>query len=261
MKRALVTGASSGIGAAAARALAAEGFAVALLARRAAPLEEVRASLAGSGHRVLTCDLTDAAAIRAAAEELRAEWDGLELVVANAGVGYRALLSELDDELVERVFATNVLAPMRLARELLPALQAGEAPVWINVSSVVGRRGVPGQAAYSASKAALSSLSEAMRLEWAPHGIAVCTLNPALTATGFFEAQPNPGALPDPDLASAAGPDDVARELVALAKAPRPERSLRWKWWLLGALTPIFPRLSDRLLAKRLGGGWQAPKR
>ena len=116
MKRALVTGASSGIGAAAARALAAEGFAVALLARRAAPLEEVRASLAGSGHRVLTCDLTDAAAIRAAAEELRAEWDGLELVVANAGVGYRALLSELDDELVERVFATNVLAPMRLAR-------------------------------------------------------------------------------------------------------------------------------------------------
>jgi len=261
MKRALVTGASSGIGAAAARALAAEGFAVALLARRAAPLEEVRQGLAGSGHRVLTCDLTDAAQVRDVAAELRVEWDGLELVVANAGVGYRALLSELDDELVERVFATNVLAPMRLARDLLPLLQAGDAPVWINVSSVVGRRGVPGQAAYSASKAALSSLSEAMRLEWAPYEIAVCTLNPALTATGFFEAQPNPGALPDPDLASAAGPDDVARELVALAKEPRPERSLRWKWWLLGALTPIFPRLSDRLLAKRLGGGWQAPKR
>lgn len=261
MRRALVTGASSGIGAAAARALAAAGYRIALLARRAEPLEAVRAELAGSGHMCVTCDLQDPAAIRAAADLLQREWGGLELVVANAGVGYRALISELDDELCERVFATNVLAPMRLARDLLPLLKAGDAPVWINVSSVVGRRGIPGQAVYSASKAALSSLSEALRLEWAADDIAVCTLNPALTATGFFEAQPNPGALPDPDLAGAAGPDDVAREILTLAKHPRPERSLRWKWWLLGALTPIFPRLSDRLLASRLGGGWQAPKR
>jgi NAD(P)-dependent dehydrogenase (short-subunit alcohol dehydrogenase family) len=261
MRRALVTGASSGIGAAAAHALAGAGYRIALLARRREPLEAVRNALAGSGHLCVTCDLQDPAAIRAAADTLQREWGGLELVVANAGIGYRALISELDDELCERVFATNVLAPMRLARDLLPLLKAGDAPVWINVSSVVGRRGIPGQAVYSASKAALSSLSEALRLEWAVDNIAVCTLNPALTATGFFEAQPNPGALPDPDLAGAAGPDDVAREILALAEHPRPERSLRWKWWLLGALTPIFPRLSDRLLASRLGGGWQAPKR
>ena len=261
MKRALVTGASSGIGAAAAVALAEAGYTVALLARSEAPLETTRARLVGDGHLVIPCDLQDPAAIRAAAGVLRATWGGLELVVANAGIGYRALLAELDDDLLDRVFATNVLAPMRLARELYALLKDGETPVWINVSSVVGRRGVPGQAAYSASKAALSSLSEAMRVEWAPDLIAVCTLNPALTATGFFEAQPNPGALPDPDLASAAGPEDVAREIVQLARHPQPERSLRWKWWLLGALTPIFPRLSDRLLVKRLGGGWSAPKR
>lgn len=261
MKRALVTGASSGIGAAAARALADEGFAVALLARREAPLDEVRAGLVGEGHLVVTCDLQDPGAIKAAVAAIAKVWDGIELVVANAGIGYRARMEELDDALLERVFATNVLAPMRLARELLPLLRAGDAPVWINVSSVVGRRGIPGQAAYSASKAALSSFSEALRLEWAPDDIAVCTLNPALTATGFFEAQPNPGALPDPDLAGAAGPDDVAAEIVRLAKHPEPERSLRWKWWLLGALTPIFPRLSDKLLAGRLGGGWRAPRR
>ena len=268
-RRALVTGASSGIGAAAVRALAEEGFAVALLARRREPLEALAASLPAPAegeprHLVIPCDLTQPADIRRAAEQLESDWGAVDVVVANAGLGYRALVAELDDELVERVFATNVLAPMRLARDLLGLLRLGHEPVWINVSSVVGRRGVPGQSAYSASKAALSSFSEALRLEWAEEGasgIAVCTLNPALTATGFFDAQPNPSQLPDPDLASAAGPEDVARELVALALCPQPERSLRWKWWLLGALTPIFPRLSDRLLVRRLGGGWVAPRR
>ena len=269
-RRALVTGASSGIGAAAARLLAAEGYRLALLARRPGPLAELAGSLPGEGHLQLSCDLCDPAAIRAAAAELACTFEGLDLVVCNAGIGYRARVEELDDELLSRVFETNAIAPLRLARELLPLLRRGDAPVWVNVSSVVGRRGIPGQVAYSATKAALGSVGEALRLEWSDEGpggpgsgagIAVCTLEPALTATGFFEAQPNPGALPDPDLADAAGPEDVAAEILALDRSPRPTRSLRWKWWLLGALTPIFPRLSDRMLAKRLGGGWRAPRR
>ncbi|MFT4710177.1 MAG: NAD(P)-dependent dehydrogenase (short-subunit alcohol dehydrogenase family) [Bacteroidia bacterium] len=263
---ALVTGASSGIGEATAKLLASEGYSVALLARRREPLERVLAELPAceGGHVVVTCDLMDATSIASAAVEVSQIFGGLDLVVCNAGVGYRALVEELDDDLLDAVFATNVLGPMRLARELLPILRLSERAVWVNVSSVVGRRGIPGQAAYSATKAALGSFAEALRLEWATEGkggIAVCTLNPALTATGFFEAQPNPGALPNPDLAGAAGPMDVAREILKLDKNPEPERSLRWKWWLLGALTPIFPRLSDRMLAKKLGGGWQAPSR
>lgn len=269
-RRALVTGASSGIGAAAARLLAAEGYRLALLARRPGPLADLAASLPGEGHLQLSCDLCDPAAIAAAAGELGAGFGALDLVVCNAGIGYRATVEELDDDLLDRVFATNTLAPLRLARELLPLLRRGDAPVWVNVSSVVGRRGIPGQAAYSATKAALGSIGEALRLEWSEEGpggpgsgggIAVCTLEPALTATGFFDAQPNPGGLPDPDLADAAGPGDVAAEILALDRRPRPTRSLRWKWWLLGALTPIVPRLSDRMLAKRLGGGWRAPRR
>lgn len=268
-RRVLVTGASSGIGAAAARALAEAGSSVALLARRSAPLHELCAKLPAPQsdappHLVIPCDLTVPADIRRAKSELETSWGAVDVVIANAGIGYRALVAELDDDLASRVFETNVLAPIRMARELLPLLRLGNDPVWINVSSVVGRRGIPGQSVYSASKAALSSFSEALRLEWAqegPSGIAVCTLNPALTATGFFDAQPNPADLPDPDLASAAGPEDVAAELVNLSRNPKPERTLRWKWWLLGALTPIFPRLSDRMLAKRLGGTWIAPKR
>jgi len=279
VRRALVTGASSGIGEATAKLLASEGYSVALLARRREPLDAVLEVLASStrssspaaecagspeaSHYVVTCDMTDSASIAAAAKSLAENFGTIDLVVCNAGVGYRAKIEELDDDLLDRVFATNALGPMRLARELLPTLRKSDRPVWINVSSVVGRRGIPGQAAYSATKAALGSFGEALRLEWASEGksgIAVCTLNPALTATGFFEAQPNPGDLPKPDMAGAAGPMDVASEILALDRQPEPERSLRWKWWLLGALTPIFPRLSDRMLAKKLGGGWKAPR-
>ena len=125
----------------------------------------------------------------------------------------------------------------------------------------MGRRGVPGQSAYAASKAAVCSIGEALRVEWADEGIAVCTLNPALTATGFFEAQENPGRLPHPDLSTAAGSARVARHVLELDQRPEPERSLRWKWRLLSVLSVLAPRLADRVLARRLGGGWSAPRR
>ena len=118
----------------------------------------------------------------------------------------------------------------RLVRRALPLLRAGESPVVVNVASVVGRRGIPGQAAYAASKAAVCSIGEALRVEWARERIAVCTLNPALTATGFFEAQTNPAQLPHPDLKSASDADDVAKHVLELDRDPQPERSLRWKW-------------------------------
>ena len=121
----------------------------------------------------------------------------------NAGVGYRARIEELEAEPLERLFATNVLALFHCARCALPLLRRGRRPVVVNVSSVVGRRGIPGQVAYAASKAAVCSMGEGLRLEWAREGIAVCTLEPALTSTGFFGAQPNPAGLPDPDLAGA----------------------------------------------------------
>jgi NAD(P)-dependent dehydrogenase (short-subunit alcohol dehydrogenase family) len=150
---------------------------------------------------------------------------------------------------------------MHACRRALPLLRRGDDPVVVNVASVVGRRGIPGQSAYSASKAALVSFGEALRVEWAGEEIAVCTLSPALTATGFFEAQPNPAALAAPDLAGASGPEEVARAILALDRHPRPELSLRWKWRFLAILSVLAPRLSDRLLVRRLGERWRAPRR
>ncbi|MCA8979851.1 MAG: SDR family oxidoreductase [Planctomycetes bacterium] len=264
LRRALVTGASSGIGAATARALAEAGYRVVLLARRESELRAVHESLRENEHgehlRVV-CDLCDPAALEAALARVDAEFGGLELLVNNAGLGYRAKVEELDPALLERTFRTNVLAPFLLCKAALPLLRRGSEPVVVNIASVVGRRGIPGQTAYAASKSALCSFSEGLRIEWATEDIAVCTLNPALTATGFFEVQPNPSRLPDPDLSGAAGPDEVAAEVLRLARHPRPEHSMRKKWLALTALGLFAPRLADRLLARRLGGGWRAPKR
>lgn len=219
------------------------------------------ASLHGEGHLVVACDLADPDSIRAAAQAVEASFGGLDLLVNNAGLGYRARVEELEPQMLRAVFDTNVAGLLLTCREALPLLRRGSSPVVVNVASVVGRRGVPGQAAYSASKAAVCSIGEALRVEWAPEGIAVCTLNPALTATGFFDAQANPSGLPRPDLSSAAPAEDVAREVLRLDRRPEPERSLRWKWRLLGVLSVLRPRLADRLLVRRLGGGWRAPDR
>lgn len=260
-RRALVTGGSSGLGAAVAEVLARAGYRVALLARREAALERVCSKLEGPGHMTVPCDLTNPSDIANAMERVQQAFGGLDLLVNNAGIGYRARIEEIEPKILRSVFDTNVFGLLLACQGSLPLLRNGDRPVVVNVSSVVGRRGIPGQAAYSASKAAVSSIGEALRIEWAPENIAVCTLNPALTATGFFQAQANPSGLPDPDLSDADPAEDVARWVLELDRNPQPEVYLRKKWRWLCILSVVSPKLADRMLVRRLGGGWQAPKR
>jgi len=260
-RSALITGASSGIGAATAERLARAGYRVALLARKPQGLEAVHGRLEGDGHLILPCDLCDPLQIDGGFAELGEHFGALDLLVNNAGMGYRARVEELQDDLLEQLFRTNVLSLLHTARLALPLLRRGRRPVMVNVSSVVGRRGIPGQVAYAASKAAVCSIGEGLRVEWAREGIAVCTLNPALTATGFFEAQPNPSSLPGPPLGGADGPAEVAEEIWKLDQKPHPERYLRWKWRLLAALSVFAPRTSDDLLVRSLGENWSSPRR
>ncbi len=261
-RRALVTGASSGIGEASARKLAAEGYRVALLARSGAELERVRASLPRKDHHLsLVCDLRDDAALAKALDSVRERFGGLDLLVQNAARGYLARVEQTEPELVRETLELNVSAVINVARLSLPLLRSGVDPVMVLVSSIVGRRGIPGQAVYAATKAALNSLGEALRIEWAGDGIAVCTLNVGLTRTPFFANQPNPSALSGPNLAGAADPASVAEAILALDRAPQPEVWLSTKWRLLAIASALAPRLADRTLARRMGGGWRAPTR
>ena len=263
-RRALVTGASSGIGSATARLLAQSGYRVALLARRRERLDALAREIAERGAPapvVVECDVRSPEQLDAAFARLERELGGLELLVNDAGVGYRARVEELEHEPLRRLFETNVLGLLLATRAALPLLRRGHLPVVVNVASVVGRRGIPGQVAYAASKAAVCSIGEGLRLEWAREGIAVCTLDPGLTRTDFFEAQENPAGLADPELARADAPETVARAVLALDRRPRPELNLRWKWRVLALLSLVAPRLGDRVLARRLGGDWRAPDR
>jgi len=261
-RRALVTGASSGIGEATARRLAQDGYRVALLARRTDELERVRASLARPDeHFALVCDLRDDGELARAVERVRERFGALELVVQNAGQGYLARVEETEPHEMRALFELNVAAVVSLARLTLPLLRDGDAPTMVLVSSIVGRRGIPGQAVYAASKAALNSLGEALRVEWAGEGIAVSILDVGLTRTPFFQHQPNPRKLAGPNLAGADDPARVAAAIAELARAPRPELWLSTKWRLLAIANVLAPRLADRLLVRKLGGGWRAPRR
>lgn len=261
-RRALVTGASSGIGEATARELAQRGYRVALLARRADELERVRSSLPRAEEHVsIACDLRADAQIVSAVHAVRSSFGALDLLVQNAGRGYLANVEETRPELVRELYELNVVSVVSLSRLALGLLRAGDTPVMVLVSSIVARRGVPGQAVYSSSKAALNSLGEALRVEWARERIAVSILDVGLTRTPFFSNQPNPGGRPGPNLSGAADPAQVARAIAELDRSPQPERWWSAKWRLLAAAGVIAPRLADRLLVRKLGGGWSAPLR
>jgi NAD(P)-dependent dehydrogenase (short-subunit alcohol dehydrogenase family) len=255
-RRALVTGASSGIGLATARVLAKAGYDVALLARRAERLKALRSELPSGQHLLLPCDLTDPQALKQAIEQAGETWGAIDLLVHNAGIGYRARVEDLEADELRRLFATNVEAVLLGSKFALPFLKHSRRPHMILVASVVGRRGMPTMAAYSASKAAVCSLGESLRLEWAHHKIAVSTLNPGTTNTEIFAVQANPRGLKNPDLAAADPPEAVAEAILALDRRPEPERFLRWKWRYLGALSLLTPRLADRLFGSR---DWMPP--
>ncbi len=257
-RRALVTGASAGIGAATARGLAQAGYRVALLARREAELRALACTLPNAAdHLVLPADVRDEAALARAFAQVSATFGALDLVVNNAGVGARARIEQTDAALLELVFGTNVFGPWLVCKHALPCLKAGARPVLVQVSSVVAAHGLPGQAPYSASKAALSSLSESLRLEWAEFGIRVCDLRPGLTATSFFAAQANPSRLPAPDLRRADSAEHVARHVLELDRHPQAERWLNGKWRWLGFLGRLAPGSADRIVERRLAGSWR----
>lgn len=259
MRRALITGASSGIGAATARLLAQAGYRVALLARREDKLTELLGSLPGEGHLAHAGDVSDERSMAPLWPRLVDEWHGLDLAVNNAGIGYRARVETIDGDLVDRVLATNVKGAMLVAKAALPLLRRGENPVLVNVSSVVGRRGVPEMAVYAASKAALHSLGETLRIEWARDRIRVCTLAPGMTDTGFFAAELNPTGLQPLDGKGTDSAESVARAILALDQKPRPEWILKRKWRVLTALAALSPRLGDRMLMRKLPGDWRPP--
>ncbi len=185
-KTALVTGASGGIGAAIARALHGAGATVALSGTREAPLQELAAELGARTH-VLPCNLSDADAVEHLPKAAMEAMGGLDILVNNAGITRDTLMMRMSDEQWSQVLDVNLTAAMRLMRgSLRPMMKARWGRI-VNISSVVGATGNPGQANYVAAKAGLVGLSKALAQEVASRGITVNCVAPGFIATPMTE--------------------------------------------------------------------------
>lgn len=242
---AIVTGASSGIGEATARLMARAGMRVALCARRKDRLEKLAAEIRSAGGQasVHPLDVTDATGLRWMVDEVLGQWGRLDVLVNNAGRGLAATFEQTTAEEFRALLELNVLAVFTATQAVLPIMRRQGRGHIINVSSVVGRRGVPYRSAYSATKFALGGLSEALRVELTGTGIAVSLIYPIGTATEFHTAEPQKVAW------RRVGPmqtaERVARAILRCVRRPRPEVYPYWPARILAALSVVAPRLVD----------------
>ncbi|HEY6236260.1 MAG TPA: SDR family oxidoreductase, partial [Candidatus Elarobacter sp.] len=189
MSTALITGASSGIGEAFARALAARGEDLVLVARSAERLEALAAELSakhGVRAHVLPADLSDPKAVDALVAELTARGLTVTTLINNAGFGTHGEFASLDAARERDEVIVNVLAPVQLTHALLPAMVARKSGAIVNVGSTASFQPVPYMAVYGATKAFLLSFSEALAEEVRAHGVRVVALCPGQTDTAFF---------------------------------------------------------------------------
>ncbi|HEX9163722.1 MAG TPA: SDR family NAD(P)-dependent oxidoreductase [Thermoanaerobaculia bacterium] len=187
MKNAIITGASSGIGASVARELARRGWSLGLLARRADLLERLRAELPARSV-ALPCDVTDASAVERAVRTGEAGLGGpFDLAIANAGVSIPNHAAKFNLEEADLTIRVNVLGTMYLFAAVVPSMIQRRSGRFAGVASIAGLRGLPGAAPYSASKAAMQAFLEASRIELAPYGVGVTIVNPGFIATAMTE--------------------------------------------------------------------------
>ena len=190
MKRVFITGASSGIGAALAQRYAEQGAMLGLVARREPQLRElVRGLPDAARHRVYAIDVTDHAALATAARDFLSAAGGIDVVIANAGISQGTLTEHAEDLVVfERIIATNVTSTAATFAPFIAAMRAQAAAGdrdcrLVGIGSVAGIRGLPGAEAYSASKAAVISYCESLRVELKKSGIRVVTIAPGYIDT------------------------------------------------------------------------------
>jgi short-subunit dehydrogenase len=179
----IVTGASSGIGLATSRALAARGGKVALVARSTQALEDLAATLPGS--LAITADMTDFDAVRRAVADIDRHYGRVDGLVNNAGRSYAAAIEEIDPALLDEIFHLNVVGQIVAMQSVIPIFRRQAGGSIVNINSGTAFMTIPQYAVYSASKRALLGFSLTARAELAGDDIAVSEVYPFVTATNF----------------------------------------------------------------------------
>jgi short-subunit dehydrogenase len=224
-RRALLTGATGGLGRAIATAMAKRGATLILSARKREALEEQAGALPGSGHMVLPADLAEPGA----ADRLAAEAGAVDVLVANAGLPGAGWLSDFSSEQVERALRVNLEAPMLLARALFPAMIERGAGHLVFVASLSGKAGSPRSSVYNATKFGLRGFALGLRPDLSPRGVGVSLVSPGFVRdAGMFAeagAKPPPGmGTASPELVGAAVVKAIENDRVEVAVAPLQQR-------------------------------------
>jgi NAD(P)-dependent dehydrogenase (short-subunit alcohol dehydrogenase family) len=235
---AVLTGGSSGIGAATARALAAKGWQCVLLARREERLREL-------GFEYEVCDVADRVQVEEVAARVRERHPRISLLLNNAGIPARTSFLDGDPERIEAVVRTNYLGSVWCLRAFLPALEAAAPSHVVNVVSVAGTVSIGGSGPYTASKHAQLAFSRSVSASLRSRGISVHTVNPGFVETEGF---PQRNVLRNPILRRAViGPDEVARHIVhVLERGPSETVVPRW-YRIAGVIQGLAPNLMTRI--------------
>lgn len=243
----IITGASSGIGRETALHFAREKARVVLVARRQERLQDLEREIHGLGAEVLSIptDVAQRDQVEAMVQQTLQRLGRVDVLVNNAGTGLIALVEETTPEDMEAILKVNFLGAFYGIHAVLPVMQKQASGHIINVSSIIGKRGVPLYGAYCASKFALLGLSESLRMELKNTRIEISVICPVGTATEFHDAAKDPRGRklgPKPPVQT---PAHVARAIIRCAKSPRPEMIVYPPARLLVVLSALSPRLGD----------------
>jgi NAD(P)-dependent dehydrogenase (short-subunit alcohol dehydrogenase family) len=227
----LITGCSTGFGRALASAVLARGWDAVVTARDPAAVRDIVADHNASA-LALRLDVTDPAQVAAAIRDAQARFDAIDVLVNNAGYGYRGAVEEADDADIRQLFETNFFGLVAMIRGVLPGMRARRRGHIVNISSVAGRMAQPGSGYYAATKFAVGGLSDALRKEVAPLGIRVTVVEPGGFRTDFAGRSLKQSRRTIDDYASTAGarrkensstdghqPGDPARAAQAIIQA------------------------------------------
>jgi NADP-dependent 3-hydroxy acid dehydrogenase YdfG len=262
---AAITGASAGIGEACADALSREGIAVALSARRRDRLETIAARITARDTRaiVLPGDVTHEADMRQLVHETVAAFGRLDVMVCNAGIGFHGLLEDTDAETMRKLVDVNLMGTFHAARAAVGVMREANRGHIIIMSSIAGRRGIPGMTGYCATKFAQIGLAESLRAELAGTPVRVSVVYPVSTTTEFLEAMKRNFGHSVSGLGPKQTPGDVAKAVVACLKRPRAEVYPYRPARALAVLNAVAPGFTDRLVQKygrhRAPSGGAAP--
>lgn len=251
-RRAIITGASGGIGWELAKQLAHHGVKLIINARRADRLKTLAEKITEQGGTCISYpgDITNPKTRQGVLQSCIDEFGGIDILVNNAGIGAMGRFEDASEQRMREIFEVNFFAVAEMTRIAIPALKTGTDPLVVNISSVLGHRAAPLKSEYCASKFALHGLSDSLRAELAPTGIELMLVSPSTTDSEFFDHSIEDTTGKDWKKGGAMSAEKVAAKTVRGMIRRRHEIILTFGGRIIVWLDRLLPGIANKLVAR-----------